>query len=63
MSRVITIEPYNSHWVNAYNDEMVKIKDTFPDEILFVHHIGSTSVPGLAAKPIIDIVIGNKKYG
>ncbi|CDG90053.1 GrpB family protein [Xenorhabdus bovienii] len=52
MSRVITIEPYNSHWVNAYNDEMVNLKDAFPEEILFVHHIGSTSVPGLAASVV-----------
>nr|WP_084717280.1 GrpB family protein [Xenorhabdus poinarii] len=39
------MEPYNSHWENIYNDEMVKLKDVCPDEILFVHHIGSTSVP------------------
>ncbi|CDM89437.1 GrpB family protein [Xenorhabdus bovienii] len=63
MSRVITIEPYNSHWVNAYNDEMVNLKDAFPEEILFVHHIGSTSVPGLAAKPIIDILLEIKNMG
>ncbi|MFC0228914.1 GrpB family protein [Serratia aquatilis] len=55
--RTITIEPHNPHWFDAYEKEQVKLKDVLSDEVLSVHHIGSTSVPGLAAKPVIDILL------
>ena len=39
-----------------FEAEAQKIKDIFGDELVDIHHIGSTSVPGLQAKPIIDIM-------
>lgn len=53
----IIIEPYNAEWTN----EFVKIREYIWPQIkdcaLDIVHIGSTSVPGLAAKPIIDFTI------
>ena len=51
------IAPYNPEWVDLYESEVVKLKDVFGNELLGIEHIGSTSVPGLPAKPIIDIMI------
>jgi len=55
--RTIMIEPYNAEWPN----EFVKIREYIwphiKDSALDIIHVGSTSVPGLAAKPIIDFNI------
>jgi GrpB-like predicted nucleotidyltransferase (UPF0157 family) len=39
-----------------FREEAYKLHDIFRGEIVVIHHIGSTSVPGLKAKPIIDIM-------
>ncbi len=51
------IRDYDPKWVEVYNEEAKKIKDLLGDKILTIEHIGSTSIPGLASKPIIDIAI------
>ncbi|TCP52573.1 GrpB-like predicted nucleotidyltransferase (UPF0157 family) [Tumebacillus sp. BK434] len=52
----VVVKEYNDHWRQMFSEEAQKIKDVFGDELLEIHHIGSTSVPGLHAKPIIDIM-------
>ncbi|REC43403.1 GrpB family protein [Chryseobacterium pennipullorum] len=56
----ITFEPYNPLWKNQFE----QIKSELEGSIGFlcpqIEHIGSTSVEGLSAKPIIDIMIGVK---
>jgi GrpB-like predicted nucleotidyltransferase (UPF0157 family) len=49
---------YNSSWPLAFSEEAARIKTTLGDRALAIEHYGSTSVPGLRAKPIIDIQIG-----
>jgi len=56
--RVIEVVPYNSQWKEDYLKEMGKIILIMNDEIIDIHHIGSTSIPGIYAKPVIDILIG-----
>ncbi|MCP4123443.1 MAG: GrpB family protein [Bacteroidetes bacterium] len=53
----ITIEPYSKDWASAFEFEAGLLRQRLSDGCL-IEHIGSTSVPGLAAKPIIDILIG-----
>ncbi|WP_028550269.1 GrpB family protein [Paenibacillus sp. UNC451MF] len=52
----VVVTEYNDKWKQMFLDESNKIKDIFVDELIDIHHIGSTSVPGLKAKPIIDIM-------
>lgn len=52
----IEVVPYNSGWVSQFEDEARKIKNVLGENCLQVHHIGSTSIPGLSAKPIIDLI-------
>jgi len=52
----IKVENYNPKWAHAFNE----LKDAYLKHIredLRIEHVGSTSVPGLAAKPILDIDI------
>ncbi|CAA0092528.1 Dephospho-CoA kinase [BD1-7 clade bacterium] len=55
--RVIQVAPYNPQWPAEYEREKQLILASIPIQELLVHHIGSTSVQGLAAKPIIDLLI------
>lgn len=50
----IEIVPYDPAWPSRFADEIVRLQRVVPD--LALHHIGSTAVPGLAAKPIIDMM-------
>ena len=52
----ILVVDYNPGWLEAFKDEAAQIKRILGDNLLQVFHIGSTSVPGLRAKPIIDIM-------
>lgn len=54
--RKIEVVAYNPAWPEMFKQEAEKIKRALGDNCLEVHHIGSTSVPGLAAKPLIDMI-------
>lgn len=56
MARLITVVDYNPNWPQAFEQEATLLRQALAGVLVEVHHIGSTSVPGLAAKPIIDIL-------
>lgn len=56
MRKEIVVTPYNPSWPQVFKRESEKIKDALGSNYLALHHIGSTSVPGLSAKPIIDMI-------
>lgn len=47
---------YSPAWLCEFAAEASRLRDLIGAELLEVHHIGSTSVPGLAAKPVIDLL-------
>jgi GrpB-like predicted nucleotidyltransferase (UPF0157 family) len=55
-SNVVLVD-YDQAWPAAYEREESRIRQALGDRALEVHHAGSTSVPGLAAKPVIDVVL------
>ncbi|OJW73564.1 MAG: GNAT family N-acetyltransferase [Candidatus Amoebophilus sp. 36-38] len=55
--KAIEIVPYNPDWPKQFEIEAAKIKESLGDNCIAIYHIGSTSVPGLAAKPKIDIIV------
>ncbi len=59
---MIVIEDYNLDWPNQYEEERAAIVQAIGPYIAEIMHVGSTSVPGLAAKPIIDICIDLMDY-
>jgi GrpB-like predicted nucleotidyltransferase (UPF0157 family) len=54
----IYLAPYDAEWPHLYEREAVRIRAALGDRALVLEHAGSTSVPGLSAKPKIDIVLG-----
>ena len=53
----IIIQDYSEHWIDLYDAEKQIITNSFAQsEIVSIDHIGSTAVPGLKAKPTIDIL-------
>lgn len=51
------LQQYSKDWIEKYNKEAENIKKIFGSEIIDIQHIGSTAIPGLYAKPIIDIAV------
>ena len=57
LNRPITLAEYDSAWPVLYEREAARIRAALADRALLIEHVGSTSVPGLAAKPHIDVVV------
>lgn len=53
----LQIIPYDPRWAEAFNAEAVNIRNALGAIALRIDHNGSTSIPGLAAKPIIDMQV------
>ncbi|MAT38282.1 MAG: hypothetical protein CL946_01620, partial [Ectothiorhodospiraceae bacterium] len=57
-AETVEITPYNPDWADRYLMERKHIESVLPDGfIVRIEHVGSTAVPGLAAKPIVDMLI------
>ena len=57
MSKEIQVVPYDPNWPHIFEKEAKLIRQALGDNCLAIHHIGSTAVPGLAAKPKIDMIV------
>jgi GrpB-like predicted nucleotidyltransferase (UPF0157 family) len=57
VAATITIVDYDTAWPERFAVEAAAIRDALGPVALRIDHVGSTSVPGLAAKPIVDIQI------
>jgi len=55
--RNYVILPYNPKWVKQFTAESKVIRTAFEDPELEIEHIGSTAVPGMSGKPLIDILV------
>ena len=53
----IRLAEYDSQWPHKYEQEANRIRTALGPRALHIEHVGSTSIPGLVAKPIIDIVL------
>src|SRR5262249_37937232 len=54
----VSITPYDPWWPELFRQEKEHLLDCLPNELIGrIEHFGSTAVPGLAAKPIVDILV------
>lgn len=58
MEKTVKIKQYNPDWVSEFHQEKARIMEVLKNDSLCVEHIGSTSVMGLGAKSILDIMAG-----
>jgi len=61
--RRVGVVSYNPNWKDMCKEESEKIKNILNDIIVDIHHIGSTAIPGIKAKPVIDILVEVKDIG
>lgn len=50
--------PYDPEWPRRFERERLLLEEVFGDREARIEHVGSTAVPGLGAKPVIDILVG-----
>lgn len=53
----ITILPHDPNWKIAFDAEARLLSAALGKNVVAIHHIGSTSIPGIYAKPVIDILV------
>ena len=60
MPQRIVVKPYNPDYPSLFEKEKALLVPIFGDNLVDIEHIGSTAVPGLKSKPIIDILVAVK---
>ena len=63
LSKPIVIVPYDPQWPLRYAALARDIHAALGDRVLALEHVGSTSVPGLSAKPVIDVILAVSDSG
>ncbi len=57
MARRVEVVPPDPNWPDMYRAEAHAIASLLGQELMAIHHIGSTAIPGIKAKPAIDIMV------
>jgi GrpB-like predicted nucleotidyltransferase (UPF0157 family) len=55
--RKVEVVPHDLKWRDSFEIESKSISDAFGENVVTVHHIGSTAIPNIYAKPIIDVLV------
>lgn len=59
----VALREHDAHWIAQAKETIVLLQSLIDDAAIDIQHVGSTAVPGLRAKPILDIVIGVRELG
>lgn len=59
---IVKLYPHSDEWGKVAEATIKNLKDIFSDKAVDVQHVGSTSINGIKAKPIIDIAVGVKSF-
>ena len=54
---IVRVVPYNPDWLKCFQAERDLLRSALGAKVLEIRHIGSTAIPGMPAKPIIDILV------
>ncbi|SFQ51398.1 GrpB domain, predicted nucleotidyltransferase, UPF0157 family [Amycolatopsis arida] len=57
LNSTVTLADYDPEWPRRYEREAARLRRALGDRVVLLEHVGSTSVPGLCAKPIVDILL------
>ncbi|CQH53857.1 UPF0157 family protein [Halobacterium hubeiense] len=53
----VALEAHDSSWRETYREEAQRLRKLVGDRVEAIEHVGSTAVPGIPAKPIIDVLV------
>jgi GrpB-like predicted nucleotidyltransferase (UPF0157 family)/ADP-ribose pyrophosphatase YjhB (NUDIX family) len=59
---VVRLAPYTPEWKRLFEEETALLQAAVKDHVIDIQHVGSTSIPGMPAKPIIDIAIAIEDF-
>ena len=57
MLRKVEVVSYDPNWAESFQAEADELRHILVQEVMAVHHIGSTAIPNLSAKPIVDLLV------
>src|SRR5918999_3378331 len=55
--RKVEVVPHNPQWRDAYEAEAKHVVAALGENVVAIHHIGSTAIPDIYAKPVIDLLV------
>ena len=55
--RKIEVIPYDPKWPEFFNNESLRLQEVLNRHLVSIYHIGSTAVPNMPAKPVIDMML------
>ena len=58
----VVVVPYDPRWPTLFEEAAAQLRTTLGAAILAVHHVGSTAIPGLCAKPILDVLVSVRDF-
>jgi GrpB-like predicted nucleotidyltransferase (UPF0157 family) len=58
---IVKLEPHSEQWRQLFAEEATRIREVVGEYVLAIEHVGSTSINGIAAKPIIDMAVSVEK--
>ena len=53
----VRLVSYDPRWPILFDEAATELRDTLGPKLLGIHHVGGTSIPGLCAKPILDLLV------
>lgn len=59
----VRLVPHDPAWAEAFEHEAARLRSLLHGRLVEVRHVGSTAVPGLAAKPVVDMIAGLRDFG
>ena len=59
----VVVVPHDPNWFAKFARESIEVLRALGDTVLAVHHVGSTSIAGIHAKPIVDILVEVQQLG
>ena len=57
VKRTYSVRKYSKNWVRRFREQRKFLEKILGKNIVEVHHVGSTSIPGMNAKPIVDVLV------
>ena len=56
-ARRVFVVPFDPAWAERYRSEAEELARIIGENLIAIHHIGSTAIPGIVAKPIVDMLV------